>query len=65
MKALPEDMVREIDIYLRATAKAHAHAMALLRAPLGHKPEELEDALNELQDQAFQARRAFRVGAVR
>jgi hypothetical protein len=65
MKHLPEQMGQTIGHHLREVEKVLSRTTDLIQNPEGHRAEQLEDALNELQDQAYLARRAFRVEAVR
>lgn len=65
MKPLNETMAREVGNALREAELAHIKCTVLIGTPRNRKPEELEDALNELQDAAYRARRAFRVESVR
>lgn len=50
---------REIEKQTRRAYKATSVVMGLLQHPEGHPPEQLEDALNELQDAGYEARRAY------
>lgn len=61
MKALPEQMAREVGAALREAEEAHMKATAIIGSPKGYQPEALEDALNALQDAGYRARSAFRV----
>lgn len=58
MRPLPEgSTVRE---HALAAQRAATKVLSLIDYPAGHPPEQLEDALNLLQDEGFQARRAYR-----
>lgn len=65
MQQLPNEMGAQVGEALRDAELAHQRATALIRSPEGKRAEQLEDALNELQDAGYRARRAFRVDAVR
>lgn len=62
---VPEDMARNIWDALTDANRAYKRAVDLLNNPEGKQAESLEDALNALQAAGYNARRAFRVGAVR
>ncbi len=57
-------MWAEVGRHLRAAEKAAQRATAILGNPKGHKPEELEDALNEAQDETYKARGAYQPAKV-
>jgi hypothetical protein len=56
---VPEQSARAILPQVREAAALASRVTGLIEHPLGHKPEELEDALNALQEAGFQARTAY------
>jgi hypothetical protein len=65
MKEMPHQMAQRVGQALTRTELAHSLVTRIIGDPKGRPAEALEDALNELQDAAYEARRAFRVEAVR
>lgn len=56
---VPAEVAREISPELERARKAVETSKLLVQHGAGHPPERLEDALNQLEDAAYQARRAF------
>jgi hypothetical protein len=65
MEPLPDGMKEQVTKHLIAAQKAGATALAIIAHPSGHRDETLENLLNEAQDEAYAARRAFRNEAAR
>lgn len=61
---LPKEMENNIRARLSDVQHQYVICCNLIEQPKGKNPERLEDELNSLQDAAYQARSAFKMGQV-